>query len=191
MNDSKLFKRTFKRSLLGRDSWKVWKVFLSALFALPMDKEQREIFYTHTHRRDIPSKPFREAFLICGRRSGKSIISALCAVFCACFIDHSDVLAPGERGVVMVLSCDRAQAKIIFNYILGFLESPLLKGMIQGEARKESIDLTNNLTIQIQTASFRAVRGFSIVAAICDELAFFADFDRSGSNPDSAILEAI
>jgi hypothetical protein len=63
--------------------------------------------------------------------------------------------------------------------------------MIQGEARKESIDLTNGITIQIQTASFRAVRGFSIIAAICDEIAFWADFDRSGSNPDSAVLESI
>jgi hypothetical protein len=191
MSDPQLFKRTFKRSLLGRDSWKVWKVFLSALFALPMDKEQRQIYFKHTHRRDIPTKPFREAFLVCGRRAGKSIISALCAVFCACFVDHSESLAAGERGVVMVLSSDRAQAKIIFGYILGFLESPLLKGMIQGEPRKESIDLINNVSIQIQTASFRAVRGFSIIAAICDEIAFWADFDRSGSNPDSAVLEAL
>jgi hypothetical protein len=191
MDDPRLFAKTFKRRLFQKDSWAAWKVFLSALFGLPMDKVQREIFYKHTHRRDIPSKPFREAFLVCGRRAGKSIVSALCAVFCACFVDHSDVLAPGERGTVMILSSDRAQAKIIYGYILGFLESPLLKGMVQGEPRKESIDLSNGITIQIQTASFRAVRGFSIVAAICDEIAFWADFDRSGSNPDSAVLEAL
>jgi terminase large subunit-like protein len=190
MTDKELFRKTFRKPLLGRDSWASWKVFLSALFALPMSAEQKQIYFRHTKRTDFPAKPFRECFVIAGRRSGKSVIAALVAVFTACFVDHSESLAPGERGIVMVLSSDRRQAKIIFNYILALLQVPLLKGLIEAE-RKESIDLTNGITIQIQTASYRAVRGFTIVCAVADEIAFWADFDTGGSNPDFAILESI
>lgn len=43
--------------------------------------------------------------------------------------------------------------------------------------------------IEIHTASFRAVRGYSVVAAICDELAFWRS-DES-ANPDAEILAAL
>ena len=35
----------------------------------------------------------------------------------------------------------------------------------------EEIDLNNGITIEIQTASFRSVRGYTLIAALCDEIA--------------------
>jgi hypothetical protein len=191
MQDKNLFAKTFKKSLLGRDSWAVWKVFLAALFGLGLTPKQRETYYQHTKRTDIPSKPFREAFLICGRRSGKSIVAALIAVWLAIFVDHSASLVPGESAMVLVLSSDRHQAQIIFRYIVAFLQTPLLRNMIVGEMRKESVDLSNGITISIATSSFRSVRGFTIVGVIMDELAFWSQFDTSGKNPDSEIFSAV
>src|SRR5215813_7126993 len=38
-----------------------------------------------------PTTPFREAYLICGRRAGKSFVLALIAVFLACFRGYDHV----------------------------------------------------------------------------------------------------
>ena len=53
----------------------------------------------------------------------------------------------------------------------------------------ESIDLANRVSIEIHTASFRAVRGYTIAAFIGDEIAFWRSDDSA--NPDSEILDAV
>jgi hypothetical protein len=64
----------------------------------------------------------------------------------------------------------------------------MLRRLIEGETR-ESFDLSNSITIEINTASFRSTRGYTVVAALCDEIAFWpAD---SAANPDTEILAAL
>ena len=48
--------------------------------------------------------------------------------------------------------------------------------------RSESLDLSNRITIEVHTASFRTVRGYTVVAALLDELAFWQGEDSS--NPE-------
>ncbi len=43
--------------------------FLRALFGLPLDSDQFEVYQRHTGR--TPSGPFREAWVIAGRRAGE------------------------------------------------------------------------------------------------------------------------
>ena len=124
-----------------------------------------------------------------GRRGGKSRIAALVAVFLACFRDYGDKLAPGERAVVMVLAADRRQARVVFRYIRAFLGVPLLRQMVTGEIR-ESIDLSNGASIEIHTSNFKSVRGYSIAAVICDEIAFWQS-DIDGANPDAEVLAGL
>ena len=45
------------------------------------------------------------------------------------------------------------------------------------------------MTVEVHTASFRTVRGYSICAALCDEIAFWRD--ESSSEPDTEILAAL
>ena len=47
----------------------------------------------------------------------------------------------------------------------------MLKRMIQRETA-DTFDLTDGATIEVGTTSFKTVRGYTIVAALCDELAF-------------------
>jgi hypothetical protein len=194
MRDERLFARTFqpKKSLLSRkpgtDTWKSWRAFLSAIFGLPMDAEGRALYEKHTGRTDIPNKQAREVFLIAGRRSGKSVVCSLIAVFLACFVDYSADLAPGETGTVMILGADRRQCRVIFNYVKALLHVPMLKKMVAAEL-KESIRLTNGITIEVHTSSYKSVRGVTLVAAVCDELAFWQD--ENSANPDTAVFEAL
>jgi hypothetical protein len=189
MRDKKLFGQWFDRNWLGKDTWRAWKVLLAAIFALPMDAAEREVFKKFTNRDDLPTEQVSEAFFICGRRSGKSLIAALIAVYLACFRTYEKILAPGEIGTVMIIASDKRQARVILGYINGFFDAvAMLSRMIESRT-KESITLSNRVRIEVHTASFRSVRGYTVIAAILDEIAFFATGDSA--NPDEEIVNAL
>src|SRR5579862_2829464 len=96
--DPELFAPWFR----DRTTWAAWFSFLRALFGLPMSDADKALFQQCTGRSDQPGG-FREAWLICGRRGGKSFVLALIAVFLATFIDWMPCLAPGERGTIMIV----------------------------------------------------------------------------------------
>ena len=185
IDDPKVFGPVFTKA----DSWISWRAFLAALFGLPMDKAQRRIFTECTQRDDCPTEPAKEAWLICGRRSGKSFTLALVAVFLACFKDWSPYLGIGERGTITVIAADRKQARTIMRYVKGLLQLvPMLRKLVEAE-RLEGIDLSNRITIEVHTCSFRTVRGYTILAALCDEMAFWLGEDSS--NPDAEVIAAL
>jgi hypothetical protein len=89
----------------------------------------------------------------------------------------------------MVIAADRRQARVIMRYVKGLLNAvPMLKATILVETA-ESIELRNSVIIEVHTASFRTVRGYTVVAALCDEIAFWRS-DES-ANPDSEIIAAL
>ena len=184
LDDPNVFAPFFKG-----DSWNSWRAFLASLFALPMTPAQLELYQQCTGRSTPPSQPSNESWLICGRRSGKSRILATIAVFLACFRDWRPHLGPGERGVVMIVAQNKEQAQIIMRYCLYLLRNvPMLARQIVSETR-ENISLRNNITIEIRAANFRSTRGFSIVAALLDELAMWGGDDSA--EPDIEIINAI
>jgi hypothetical protein len=186
MREPALFARWFK----DPTTWVCWTVFLSALFGLPIDPAGLEIFLQCTGRTLPPAGAFNEAWLIVGRRGGKSIILALIAVYLAVFKDWSGRLVPGERGTVLIIAADRKQARVIFRYLTAMItETPLIADLVDGEVTQERVDLKNGISIEISTASFKSVRGYSIVAALCDEIAYWAGDDSA--NPDAEILAAL
>jgi len=170
-------------------SWRPWRVFLGALFALPLDDEDAATYRHHTGRTALPTVPFREACLVCGRRGGKSRILGLIATYLACCLDHSSHTAPGETPVVAIIAADRRQAKVIFQYIIGILRAvPLLDEMIIDEL-SETVRLSNGISIEIHTSSIGAPSGRTFVAILADECAFWSTGDVA--NPDKAIIAAV
>lgn len=182
--DRQLFAPWFK----DHKAWAAWFSFLAALFALDMTDEQLAIYQQCTGRTSPPTRAAREAHLIVGRRGGKSFVLALVAVFVACFVDHRSQLAPGERGTIMVIARDRMQARIILRYIRALLRVPMLARMIERETA-EGFDLDNQITVEVHTASFRSTRGYAVVAALCDELAFWPT--DSSAAPDVEVITAL
>jgi hypothetical protein len=186
INDPGLFRPLFK----DLETWRSWIVFLKALFALAMTEEELTLYRQCTGRENPPSEPFTEAWCPTGRRSGKSMIAALVAVFLACFRDYQKYLAPGERAHILIVAADRAQAGVILRYIKGFLASnPMLSKLVEAE-RAESVDLTNRITIQVMTCSYRSIRGFTVVAVLADEIAFWRSEENS-ANPANEVLRAV
>jgi phage terminase large subunit-like protein len=154
-----------------------------------MTEEDLTLFRRHSGRARPPEIPAREAWVVAGRRSGKSRIAALVAVYLAAFTDYRPVLAPGEKGTVMLLAADRRQARVLMRYVMGLIEAvPMLAAMV-AHRTAESVEMSNRVVIEIHTASFRAIRGYTIIAAICDELAFWRSEDSA--NPDTEIISAL
>jgi hypothetical protein len=188
--DENLFSRWFR----DPTTWSSWFIFLKALFALPLQGEEELATFTRcTGRTRPPETPASEGWLICGRRSGKSFMLSLIAVYLATFKDWREHLAPGEHATVMIVACDRKQARVIVRYITAFLEEcQLLAPLVQrkgGAAEGWAIELEGRVTIEVHSCSFRAVRGYTVVAALLDEIAFWRADDSA--NPDREVIEAI
>lgn len=185
MDDPALFRPWFRPA----KTWAAWRGFLAVQFGLSVPEDQKALVLACTGRQSVPEGGFNEAWLVCGRRGGKSRILALIAVFLATFKDWTGHLAPGERGTILILATDRRQARTIMRYVKGLLENvPMLAAKVE-KIGAEEIELAGRVNIEISAASFRTVRGYTVIAALCDEIAFWRSDDSA--NPDREILDAL
>lgn len=193
MEDPALFGRFFKPQPDGTDTWARWKALGACLMGVAVPDEMQEVVRHHTGRTDLPviGKPFTEAALICGRRSGKSRMLATTAVHLAICRDYALYLAPGELATIAIIASDRRQARTIFRYVDALLrETPMLKPLIV-ESTAETITLSNRVQIEIATNNFRVTRGYTFAAVLLDEVAFFRDADSGSVNPDEELYRAL
>lgn len=177
----------------GGETREAWRAILSGAFALPMQPKRYNLFKQLSGRREPPAERVRELWAIAGRRSDKSHTAAGIAVYLATIGAAQQGilsrLSAGERGVILCLACDRSQAKVVLQYVRGLLEdSPVLASMVS-RVDKDTIALTNGVSIEVGTNSHRAVRGRTLLAAILDEVAFFRS-DESAT-PDTEVYRAL
>jgi hypothetical protein len=168
-------------------TWRAWIICLKTIFGLQMNEKETAFYRLCTGRQTPPTKLFKEVYMIVGRRGGKSFIVAVIAVFLSVFNDYSKFLSPGERGTIMILAVDKKQAGIILRYIKAIFSLPLFRSYVEND-KAESIELTNRINIEVHTCSYRAVRGYTIVAAIMEESAFWR---TEGVNPDREVYTAL
>jgi hypothetical protein len=185
MADANLFAPWFR----DRATWAAWTAFIAALFALPMTPEQLATYQQCTGRTAPPTHPATESYLNCGRRSGKSFLLALCAVYLSAFHDYRRYLAPGERATVLILATNAKQARVIFRYVRALLTRiPMLAKMVQRETA-DAFDLTNGTTIEVHPVSMRTTRGYTIACVCADEIAYWPHEDAA--EPDYEVLNAL
>jgi hypothetical protein len=138
-------------------------------------------------RTDPPAGGSREAWLVVGRRGGKSLILSAIAVYLAAFVNWRKYLVAGERATIVVIAADRKQARVIFRYVAAFLKETVLAELVERETA-DTLDLTNGVSVEIQTCSFKTIRGYSIAACLADEAAFWS---VDGVSPDVEVLGAV
>ena len=161
-------------NLLGKalpgPSWHTWRTILLATMGEPLTDEELETFQAVTGREQAPTEPCEEVIGIVGRRGGKSRAEAVQAAYLATLVDYSDVLAPGERGLVLCIAPDIRQASIVHSYIAANIDqSPALKPLLESSTQT-TLRLTNGIDIEVRSASFRRLRGITCVACIADEV---------------------
>lgn len=160
--------------LLGLTLSPAQEALMRAVYALPMSAEHLDLFRECTGRAGRPADPFQEVSVIAGARSGKdSRIAAPIVCYEAVFGGHEAHLHRGERGVIPLVAQDARATRIAFSFIRDYLTgSPLLAGEVE-EVLASEITLRNGTVILCFPCTQRSLRGWSIPAAVMDELAFF------------------
>jgi hypothetical protein len=181
-----LSKKAFAKFFPHPETWAAWFVFHRALYGLEMGQGDLAVHTQCTGRSKPRPGGHDEAFAICGRRSGKSKTAALICCFEALFGGWEDRVGPGEKFWLFVIATDRAQAGVIFAYIRAMLSS--FPDCVIRETADE-LWLANGACIGVKTASYRALRGFSVAFACLDEMAFLRD-ERS-ANPAEEIITSL
>jgi hypothetical protein len=183
----------FKPFLGNLVTWSAWESALSVLYGLPVKaKSARDLVRTATGRLcgKLPADGFKTALFLTGRRSGKSRIAAVIAAYEAVLSGREKLLAPGELGIVAVLSPTKSQSRIVHGYIRAIFDTPLLKAEVVAETAT-TFELKNGVRIEILTGDHRAIRGFTLLACVCDELAFFGVSEESKVKSDTELVRAL
>lgn len=187
--DRALSDRHLFGAAIGGDltSWSTWRATLKAAFGVSLDAEQRKVFAAIAGNRDPPSRRVRELWAIIGRRGGKSRMAALIASYLALFSRYH--LARGETGYILVLAATVAQAKVVFEYIVGLLSASVLLRREVRSIRAGEIKMRNGIRIAVHSNSFRSIRGRTLLACIFDECSFWRD--ETSATPDIEVYRAI
>jgi hypothetical protein len=174
-------------------SWRHWLTFLRALYGLPIPNADEGTVKLCTGRdpAKLSRDGYSECLLLCGRRSGKSKTIALVGAAEAVLSGKEKALSAGEIPMVAILSPTRFQSRIIFSYLKGvFDSSPILQNEV-AEEKKEGFKLTNGVEVAIITGSPQSCRGFSVIAAITDEIAMFGLSEESHVRSDTELVRAL
>ena len=92
-----------------------------------------------------------------------------------------------ERAMILVIACDRKQARVIFRYVRALLSIPMLARLVDREASE--ISTSPPSFRRPPAASYLTTRGYTLAAVLCDELAFWRTDDLA--EPDYEILDAL
>ena len=165
------------------ESWGNWLIVLKAIFGLPLHHSEWSVYKQLTEREELPGR-CSEVFIIAGRRAGKSFMTAIILVYLAVFVSWPIKSGTGQ---IMCIATDREQAQVVFRYVRNILGLPIFKGVIE-KVLTEQIHLKNGVIIAVHACNFRSLRGYRILAAVLDELAFFK---FEGFSPAEEILRAL
>lgn len=183
---------TTSPSWLGLSLSPAQETLLRAIYGLPLDEEHLSLWGRCTGRVEYSGRGFSEVTVVAGARSGKdSRIATAVVLFEVAFGGHEAQLAKGERAVVPLVAQDGAVAGIAFGYIKGAAtESPLLRDLIEPKGERErELRFRNGIDVVSFACSAKSVRGWSIPAAIMDEVAFYRL--EGGTNADREMQRAL
>jgi len=132
---------------------------------------------------DNPANRYKELLLTCGRKSGKTTMSAI-LILNSIYriltqIDNPQQhfgLMPKERIYFILVGTKREQVQnVSFDYVKSLAKSsPYLRNFISNETADELV-FEKNLVVHCQSSSARGGRGLSTYMIVFDEIAHFLD----------------
>lgn len=158
----------------------------TALLGLELWEKQEEIL------QEFMSKPYQIGVLSLGRRSGKTLMSAVVAVYCGCMLadEYKKKLRKNEKFYIITVANSQDQARIALSAIKDLiLNSPLIQHLVIKEVVDE-LHLSNGCIFKAIPASSRTGRGMACGLLIMDEAGFFVDGAETNVGGD-AIYQAL
>jgi len=192
IHDADMFRPFLADQSRSLASWDHWMAALRCVYGLPSRSRHADLILQTTGRTaaSMPSAGFNTCLFLTGRRCGKSKMASVVGAFEAVCVDHSKQLSPGERGVVPVISPTRHQSRVMREYLKAIFTTDLLAAEVASTDR-DGFELTPGIRLDTVTGDFRAVRGFSCVAAIIDEAAFLGYGEDVKVKSDQELVRAV
>jgi hypothetical protein len=190
MRDPQLFGPYFGADLT---TWRAWQVALRALYGGAITTDANKQLVQQCTGRDaarLPRTGFDSALFLVGRRSGKSRTAAAIGAFEAVLAGHERKLAKGERGIVPVISPSRYQSRVVKDHIRSIFSTPLLQSQVVSETAA-GFELVSGTRVEILAGDYRTIRGYTLLAAIIDEICFFGLDAESRVRSDTELIRAI
>jgi hypothetical protein len=154
-----------------------------------MSEQEVAFFKSVSGDREVPRQRVRELWCATGRRSGKDSTASLIVAHSAALFTDQAKLRHGERATVLLLACDREQAKIVLGYVKSYFKViPPFAALVTNE-RQDGLELSNGCDIIIATNSFKSIRGRTVLCAVLDEVSFWQD--ENTAKPDTETYKAI
>ena len=159
---------------------------MKAVDGLPLTVEEEQLFINCTGRSayDPPKGGFAEAVSVDARQTGKTVTAARRVVFEAA----TATVGSGGEYALLLAQDHKSAIRTAFKYVLESFEIPMLRAM-EVSRTKETIELSNGVTIVAMPARPEAVRGMRATVAVLDELAFYRTSE--GRPLDREMLTAI
>lgn len=172
-------------------SFWTWHAVAKLLSGEDLDEREAELFRKCTGRQRLPTGPVKSLTFLSGRRSGKDRFFSAAAVYRAAMAANwSEILSPGEQGVVIVIGGDKKQAKILRSYCQGLLQAPMLAAMVS-RTTEEKIEFFNGAALEIISNDANLVRGRSAIAIFGTEPSFWPTEDQSASSDEEVVAAAL
>ena len=194
IKDENLFRPFLQNGDGSIRTWTNWLTYLRCLYGLPISPKRAALIKECTGRLLdlLPPEGFNTSLCLVGRRSGKSKIAAVIGAFEASLSGKEKLLSKGETGMVVIIAPTKKQARIVKNYLRAiFAEgTEILQNEIV-EEQKEGFLLSNGVLIEILVGDWRAVRGYTLLAAIVDEICFFGLTEESKVRSDTELVRAL
>ena len=128
--------------------------------------------------------------MIAGRRGGKGKKASVQVAYLAALCDWSDEIDFGIRGKVAYVAGTKTQANHAYSALAEiFRKVPLFRKLLKNDIAG-SLELHNNIDIQIEAANWRTLRGGTLICGVMDEVSFFFSGDET-KNEDDEILSAL
>lgn len=127
-----------------------------------------------------------------GRRSGKTLMSAVVATYAACMLSdaYKAFLRSGEKFYIVSVANTIDQAKIALQGVKDLINSsPILKPLIVRET-SDTLELSNGAVFRAMPASSRGGRGLAVPLLIFDEIGHALDTD-GGNAAGSSLYQAL
>lgn len=142
--------------------------------------------------------------LICGRRSGKTLLSAIIAIYCAIANNWKPFLKKTPFATVLIMSHSREFSDEVLEIIRTLIEtSPILNALVNKDKKNSASTMNlkvpwiigtqiqySRVQIKVAAASSKTTRGVAACAILCDEIAFW-NLDDSMKETDAKIMKAV
>lgn len=141
---------------------------------------------------------------ICGRRSGKSTIASILAIYYAIIENWKPYLTKTPYATVLILSHSKEFSEEVMDMMKGMInESDLLSGLVSKRYKNTATTINlevpflvegelqiSRVQIRVGAASSKTTRGKATCVVLCDEIAFW-NLDENMKETDYKIMKAV